>query len=42
VHASKIGDAALRASFLERIPEHVRTLELARKWLGDVADHAFR
>jgi hypothetical protein len=42
VHASKIGDAALKASFLERVPEHARTLALARQWLGDVSDHAFR
>jgi hypothetical protein len=42
VHSSKIGDPALRASFLERIPEHARTLSLARQWLGDVSDHAFR
>jgi tetratricopeptide (TPR) repeat protein len=42
VHSSKIGDPALRASFLERVPEHARTLALARQWLGDVSDHAFR
>ncbi len=42
VCSSKIGDPALRASFLERIPEHARTLALARQWLGDVSDHAFR
>jgi tetratricopeptide (TPR) repeat protein len=42
VHASKIGDPALKASFLERVPEHARTLSLARQWLGDVSDHAFR
>jgi tetratricopeptide (TPR) repeat protein len=29
--AAKITDAAWRASFLERIPEHSRTLELARR-----------
>ncbi len=42
VHSSKIGDPALRASFLERVPEHAKTLALARQWLGDVSDHAFR
>jgi tetratricopeptide (TPR) repeat protein len=41
VHASKIGDPALRGSFLERIPEHARTIALTRQWLGE-ADHAFR
>lgn len=29
--ASKISDPSWRASFLERIPEHARTLELARQ-----------
>ena len=33
--AGKIGDAALRRSFLEVVPESARTLELARDWLGD-------
>jgi hypothetical protein len=30
--ASKIGDPEFRRSFLERIPEHARTIELARAW----------
>lgn len=30
--AGHIEDAAGRSSFLERIPEHVRTLALAREW----------
>jgi ATP/maltotriose-dependent transcriptional regulator MalT len=42
VHASKIGDPALRASYLERIPEHRETLALGRRWLGEPGDHAFR
>ncbi len=32
--AEKILDDALRKSFLERVPEHARTLSLARQWLG--------
>jgi tetratricopeptide (TPR) repeat protein len=42
VHSSRIGDPALRRSFLERVPENARTLALAQRWLGDVGDHAFR
>src|SRR5206468_2147927 len=30
--AQKIGDASLRASFLERVGENARTLQLARGW----------
>jgi tetratricopeptide (TPR) repeat protein len=33
--ADRIGDPAYRRSFLERVPEVVRTLALAREWLGD-------
>jgi eukaryotic-like serine/threonine-protein kinase len=36
-NAGKIGDPAYRTSFLENVPEHRRTLELARRWLGDEA-----
>jgi eukaryotic-like serine/threonine-protein kinase len=32
--ASRIGDDALRASFLERVPENRRTMELAAAWQG--------
>lgn len=32
--AEKIEDPAYRQSFLERVPTHVRTLSLAREWLG--------
>ena len=42
VHSSRIGDPALRRSFLERVPENARALALAQRWLGDVGDHAFR
>jgi hypothetical protein len=31
--AAKIGDEALRASFLARVPENRRTMELAAAWL---------
>jgi hypothetical protein len=31
--AQKILDADLRKSFLERVPEHARTLSLARQWV---------
>jgi hypothetical protein len=31
--AEKILDADLRKSFLERVPEHARTLSLARQWV---------
>ena len=31
--ASRIGDPALEASFLERVPENARTLWLAETWL---------
>ena len=30
--ASRISDPALRRSFLERVPEHARTIQIARKW----------
>lgn len=33
--ADKIRDEALRKSFLERVPEHARTLAFARQWLGE-------
>jgi tetratricopeptide (TPR) repeat protein len=32
--AQRIGDPALRASFLERVPENARTLALATAWLA--------
>jgi predicted ATPase len=32
--ADKIADPARRRSFLERVPDNARTLELARRWLG--------
>jgi hypothetical protein len=32
--ASRIADPGLRRSFLERVPENARTLELAVAWLG--------
>ncbi|HWN69652.1 MAG TPA: protein kinase [Haliangium sp.] len=32
--AEKIADAAKRRSFLERVPEHARTLQLERQWLA--------
>ncbi len=31
-HAERIGDAAWRTSFLTRIPENARILELAERW----------
>jgi tetratricopeptide (TPR) repeat protein len=34
-NAEKIGDAALRRSFLEDVPENARTLELARGWMAE-------
>jgi tetratricopeptide (TPR) repeat protein len=33
--AAKIVDPAARASYLTRVPDHARTLELARAWLGE-------
>jgi len=33
-NARRIEDAALRQSYLERIPDNARTLELASQWLG--------
>jgi hypothetical protein len=30
--AAKIKDPSWRASFLDRVPENARTLELARQW----------
>jgi tetratricopeptide (TPR) repeat protein len=35
--AERIGDPVRRRSFLEGIPEHARTLELARQWLGSAS-----
>ncbi len=35
--AARIRDPAMRASFLERVPEHARTLALADAWIGTVA-----
>jgi tetratricopeptide (TPR) repeat protein len=35
--AERISDPARRRSFLERIPEHARTLELERQWLGSAS-----
>ena len=32
--AAEIADPALRRGFLERVPDNARTLELARRWLG--------
>jgi hypothetical protein len=34
-NAEKIGDANYKRSFLEKVPENVRTLALARQWLGE-------
>jgi ATP/maltotriose-dependent transcriptional regulator MalT len=33
--AAKISDPAARASYLSRVPDHARTLELARAWLEE-------
>jgi serine/threonine protein kinase/tetratricopeptide (TPR) repeat protein len=33
--AAKIGDQALRERFLHSVPDNVRTLDLARRWLGE-------
>jgi hypothetical protein len=33
--AALVADPALRASFLQEVPENARTLALAREWLGD-------
>ncbi|WP_437970169.1 protein kinase [Sorangium sp. So ce260] len=33
--AARIANPARRASFLENVPEHARTLALARAWLGE-------
>jgi eukaryotic-like serine/threonine-protein kinase len=33
--AQRIDDSRLRQSFLERVPEHARTLELAAEWLPE-------
>jgi hypothetical protein len=38
--AAKIPDPDVRRSFLENIPDHRRTLELARQWLGEGDDAA--
>ncbi|HWO26398.1 MAG TPA: protein kinase [Kofleriaceae bacterium] len=38
--ADRITDPVYRQTFLERIPEHARTLELARAWLGEPAPEA--
>src|SRR6185369_11447372 len=32
--AEKVTDPALRASFLDRVPENARTIRRARAWLG--------
>jgi hypothetical protein len=32
VNAKRIGDPARRRSFLDRVPENARTLELATRW----------
>jgi len=38
LRAARISDSAWRASFLEAVPEHARTFELASRWLeADVA-----
>ncbi len=33
--ADKLREVAFRKSFLERVPDHARTLELAEAWLGE-------
>jgi hypothetical protein len=33
--AEKLRAAGFRESFLERVPDHARTLALAEAWLGD-------
>jgi tetratricopeptide (TPR) repeat protein len=38
IRAARIDDLALRRSFLEDVPEHARTLALARRRLGDRDD----
>ena len=40
VIADRIADPAYRTSFLENVPENVRTLALARAWLGEPAPSA--
>ena len=35
--AARITEARMRRSFLERVPEHARTMELAAEWLRDRA-----
>jgi tetratricopeptide (TPR) repeat protein len=40
--AAKVVDPALRASFLERVPENARTLSRAREWLGEGARNSAR
>ena len=37
VRAARIADPARRASFLERVPEHARILDLARAWIDEQA-----
>jgi len=41
-HAARLPDERWRASFLARVPENARTLDLARAWLGDDPDSAAR
>ncbi|WP_437618221.1 hypothetical protein [Sorangium sp. So ce1151] len=36
--ADRIGDPAFRKSFLENVSANVRTLDLARAWLGEAED----
>ncbi|HEX3758614.1 MAG TPA: hypothetical protein VHW23_07890, partial [Kofleriaceae bacterium] len=38
--ARRIGDPDHRHSFLYRVPEHARTLALARNWLGELASRS--
>jgi hypothetical protein len=35
--ADRIADPDHKQSFLQRVPEHARTLALAHTWLGDAA-----
>jgi tetratricopeptide (TPR) repeat protein len=35
--ATKISDPSMKRSFLERVPENARTMELAREWLGEAS-----
>jgi tetratricopeptide (TPR) repeat protein len=40
--AKKVSDQRLRASFLERVPEHARTLELMKEWGAAPGDLGLR